>query len=161
MKVTASKSKLSKRAYTLVEVLVAVALLGLMMTIFFMGIGQGYLNLNTTRQDLRATQILTQKAEAVRLCTWIELTNLPPAFTDYYLDSSASNSGMTTYYGTISVVDATNVPSTVSYYNKIKLVTVSVTWTNYAYDHSYAHTRSIQTIAAYNGLVNYIYGYTP
>jgi prepilin-type N-terminal cleavage/methylation domain-containing protein len=147
--------------YTLVEVMVAVALLGLVMVILFGGIGQGYLNLNTTRQDLRATQILTHKTEAVRLCTWTNLAELPTTFVDYYLDSPTNNSGMVTYYGTISVTDATNIPSTVSYYDQIKMITISVTWTNNLYDHTYVHTRSMQTLASRDGLVNYIYGFTP
>ena len=147
-------------AYTLVEVMVAAALLGLMLTVYFTGFGQGYLNLNTARQDLRATQILTQKTEAIRLCTFSQLTTLPTTFKDYYLDSSATNSQLTTYYGTISVTSATNIPNWVSYYDKIKLVTISVSWTNYLYDHLIPHTRSMQTLAASAGLVNYVYGYT-
>lgn len=148
-----------RAAFTLVEVIVAAAILGILMAVFFAGYTQSYFEMNTTRQDLRATQILTQKAEAVRLCTWTNLADLPISFKDYYTDNSSSSSGSTTYYGTISVGAATNIPNTVSYYDDIKLVTVSVVWTNQLRDQPVVHTREVQTLAAKNGMVNYIYGY--
>lgn len=148
-----------RAGYTLVEVMVAAALLGIMLVVFFTGFAQGYLNLNTARQDLRATQILTQKTEAVRLCTWAELTNLPPTFVDYYTENTSTNSDKTTYYGTIFIENPTNISSGVSYYSKIKLVTIGVTWTNYVYNRPVPHHRQMQTMAARDGMVNYLYGY--
>lgn len=152
---------LRERAFTLVEVLIGTAVVAIMMAVLFVGLAQGYTNLNTSRQNLRATQILTQKAEAVRLCLWTNINNLPATFVDYYNGGSGSNGPATEYYGTISVGAATNIPSSVSYYSQIKLITISVTWTNYLYDRPISHTRQMQTLCAYNGLVNYIFGYTP
>lgn len=150
------------RAFTLVEVLIGTAVVGIMMAVLFVGLAQGYTNLNTSRQNLRATQILTQKMEAFRLCLWTNINNLPTTFVDYYNGGgSGSNGPSTEYYGTITVGAATNIPSSVSYYSQIKLVTVSVNWTNYFYDRPIPHTRQMQTLCAYNGLVNYIFGYTP
>jgi prepilin-type N-terminal cleavage/methylation domain-containing protein len=147
------------RGATLVEILVAVAVLGIMMVIFFAGITGGYAIINTFRQDLRATQILTQKTEAVRLCTWGQLNSLPQSFTDYYYSLGTTNSSANTIYaGTISVGAATNIPNSASYYDKVKLVTVGVVWTNNFGGHQVVHTRQMQTVAAYYGLVNYIYG---
>lgn len=147
------------RGATLVEVLVSAAVLGIMMVIFFAGITGGYAIINTFRQDLRATQILTQKTEAVRLCTWSQLNSLPQSFTDYYYSLGTTNSSAnTTYAGTISVGAATNLPNSVSYYGNIELVTVGVTWTNNFGGHQVIHNRQMQTLVAYYGLVNYIYG---
>lgn len=147
-------------AYTLVEVMVATFLLAILMIVFFAGFSQGYSGLNTTRQDLRATQILTQKAEAVRLCTWTQLTNLPASFQEYYT-SSTTNSGSTTYFGTIAITSATNIPNSVSYFSTVKLVTISVVWTNYIKDRAISHSRQMQTMASRDGMVNYIYGLYP
>lgn len=147
------------RGYTLVEVLVAAAVLGITMTIFFAGITSGYAIIATFRQDLRATQVLTQKTEAVRLCTWSQLNSLPQTFTAYYYSlDPTNNTANTAYAGTISVTDATNLPNSVSYYDKIKLVTIGVTWTNNFGGHPVVHQRQMQTLVAYYGLVNYIYG---
>ena len=147
------------RGYTLVEVLVSTALLGMMMAIFFTGIAGGYAIIDTFRQDLRATQILTQKTEAVRLCTWDQLNSLPDSFKDYYYSLGATNStANTVYVGTIDVGSATNVPSSASYQNNIKLVTISIVWTNRFGSQRVVHNRQVQTLVAYYGLVNYIYG---
>ena len=150
----------SNRGATLMEVLVAIAVLGIMMVIFFAGITGGYAIINTFRQDLRATQILTQKTEAVRLCTWSQVRSLPTSFTDYYYSLGTTNSAAnTTYAGTISVTAPSPViPSSAGYYSRVKLVTIGVTWTNNFGNHLVVHSRQMQTVVAYYGLVNYIYG---
>lgn len=159
-KIVLGNARLQVAAYTLVEVMIATLLLGIMMAIFFSGFSQGYLSLNTARQDLRATQILTQKTETVRLCTWAQLTNLPNSFVEYYT-GSGTNVVNGVYFGQISVANATNIPNSVSYYGAIKLVTISVTWTNYISNRAVPHSRQMQTLASRDGMVNYIYGYTP
>jgi prepilin-type N-terminal cleavage/methylation domain-containing protein len=147
------------RGYTLMEVLVAAVVLGITMVIFFAGITGGYAIINSFRQDLRATQILTQKTEAVRLCTWSQLNSLPQSFTDYYYSLGATNTTANTVYaGTISVGAATNIPSTVSYYGQVELVTIGVAWTNKFGAQPVVHRRQMQTLVAYYGLVNYLYG---
>ena len=129
------------------------------MAAFFAALGSGLAIVNTARQDLRATQILTQRTEAVRLCTWNELAQLPVSFQDYYYASGSTNgTPSVTYYGTISVSSATFISNAVSYYTNITMVTVSLVWTNYLGSHPIAHRRRMQTLAAYYGLVNYIYG---
>jgi type II secretory pathway pseudopilin PulG len=146
-------------AFTLVEIVVGIGLMGIMMATLFAGLASGFGIVNTARQDLRATQILTQKTEAVRLCTWSELNGLPSTFQDYYYTSGSTNSAPNvTYYGTISVGPASCISSSASYYSKIELVTISLVWTNYLSSHPIVHNRSMQTLVSYNGLVNYIYG---
>jgi prepilin-type N-terminal cleavage/methylation domain-containing protein len=157
--ITSASSRSGFRGYTLVEVLVSAAVLAITMAIFFAGIAGGYAIINTFRQDLRATQILTQKTEAVRLCTWSQLNSLPQTFTDYYYSLGATNSAANTLYsGTISVGVATNISSSASYYDKVKLVNIGVVWTNNFGSHQVIHSRQMQTLVAYYGLVNYIYG---
>ncbi|HKW28172.1 MAG TPA: hypothetical protein VJT54_02470, partial [Verrucomicrobiae bacterium] len=78
-------------AFTLVEAVLAVGLLGVALAAFFACLGSGLNILDTARQDLRATQILAQKTEAVRLCTWSQLASLPTSFKDYYYTSSLTN----------------------------------------------------------------------
>jgi len=149
-------------AFTLVEVLVGASILAIMMVTLFAGLATGYSIINTLRQDLRATQILTQKTEAVRLCTWTQLNSLPQSFQDYYSPFGTTNAGSTnslTYYGTISVGSASSViPGSPTYQSQIELVTIGLVWTNSVGSHQVAHNRQMQTLVAYHGLVNYIYG---
>jgi type II secretory pathway pseudopilin PulG len=155
----AQNKRNTRAAFTLVEVAVAAGLLGITMAAFFACLASGLSVVNTSRQDLRATQILTQKTEAVRLCTWEQLQSLPTSFQDYYYPTGTTNSAPgITYYGTISVGPATCIPSSASYYPEINLVTISLVWTNYLGSHAIVHNRQMQTLVAYYGLVNYIYG---
>jgi type II secretory pathway pseudopilin PulG len=146
-------------AYTLVELVIGVAIIAFILASLFAGFASGFGIINTTRQDLRATQIMAQKTEAIRLCTWSQLALLPHSFQEYYYPpGTTNNTAGTVYYGTISIGAATMIPNTVSYYSNIDLVTIGLVWTNYAGSRQMVHNRQMQTLAALNGIQNYIYG---
>ncbi len=135
----------------------AVLVVGVMTLTLFTGLTNGFAVVESAREDLRATQILLQQTEAVRLCTWTELTNVN--FTAYYDPNAPTNASTGVQYrGTISLSAATNVPNTVSYYTNMYLVTVSLTWTNYTLHQPVVHTRQAQTQVARYGLQNYLWG---
>jgi type II secretory pathway pseudopilin PulG len=148
-------------AWSLAEVMIAVAMLAILLVSLFTGMAYGFGVVKATREDLRATQILTQKIEGIRLCTWAQLTNgIPSSFTETYQTTSGSNSPSVIYNGTITLSSNTNLPS--GYRDKVKLVTVTVTWqTSRGFQQTpLAHSRSMQTQSAYYGLQNYLYGLT-
>jgi len=60
----------SHDAYTLVEVVVGLGLLVIMVGALYTGITFGMRRTSLVHEELRATQILTEKLEAVRLYTW-------------------------------------------------------------------------------------------
>lgn len=142
------------------EVVIGVAILAIMVVTVFSGYTMGWALIHTARDDLRATQILTQKIESIRLLTWSQLTNdCPNAFIDYYNPSGASSNALgTVYYGTISVTPPTNILWFVSYRKQVRLVTVGVSWTNLYGQTPVAHHRQMQTLSALNGMQNYIWG---
>jgi hypothetical protein len=107
---------------------------------------------------LRATQILMQKAEGIRLCSWSQLTNTI-SFTERYdpLGTTNSTAG-TVYSGTLSTNAASSIPDTASYKNNMRLVTITVYWTNYNHKTPVVHSRQMQTQAARYGLQNYLWG---
>jgi type II secretory pathway pseudopilin PulG len=150
-----------RQAWTLAEVMVAVVLLALLMISLFAGFGLGFQVIKSTREDLRATQILTQKIESIRLCTYTQLTNqIPHSFQETYSTGSTGGSSVI-YNGTITVGPNTNLPP--GYSSLVRLVTVSVIWTtpkSGLFQNSEVHTRSMQTQSAYYGLQNYLYGVT-
>lgn len=148
-----------QRASTICESLVAVLLLGIMAVSIYAGLASGFLILTTTREDLRATQILSQKMEGIRLCTWSQLSNCPTSFLEYYDpgDSTRAPSGAI-YRGTIAIVQATNIPGDVSYRDQVRLINVSLSWTNHNGSSQLPHTRQMQTQTAASGMQNYIWG---
>jgi Tfp pilus assembly protein PilV len=157
-------------ANTLPEVMISVVILAIMFASLYAAFNTGFGSMTASREEMRATQIMTQKLEAIRLLTWAQMSNAPTSFQEYYDSAQTSfqqyynsnkptnSTAGCTYYGTISYFDtATNVPS--AYQSKLHVITVTVTWTNgFASTTPIAHTRSMQTISAYLGLQNYIYG---
>lgn len=150
-----------QRAATLAEVMVAVAVLAILMVSLFACFAFGFNTIRGTREDLRATQIMMQKIEGLRLCTWSELNaQCPFNFTETYASASGTNYSSVTYNGTVTVANNPNLPS--AYQSYVKLITVTVTWKTSRGDNAppLTHTRSMQTQSAYYGLVNYLYGMT-
>ncbi|HWY29524.1 MAG TPA: hypothetical protein VNX46_02140 [Candidatus Acidoferrum sp.] len=146
-------------AFTLLEVMAALTIGLIMIAVLFVGIQQGNFILTNTRDDLRATQILLQKAEAIRLLTWPQLTNCPTTFQTYFYPGGGSTNQGITYYGTLSAIGtATNIPNTVSYQPSVHLITISITWTNFISNRLISHSRSLQTLSAVSGMQNYLYG---
>jgi hypothetical protein len=142
-----------------VEVLCSVFIAAIMVAVLFVGFDNGFAILRTTREDLRATQILLQKTEAVRLLTWQQLSNCPTTFQEYYIPAGASptNTG-TLYWGTLSTVaEATNIPNSVPYKGNLHLITVTVRWTNSVGSQQVPHFRQMQTLSARGGMQNYLF----
>lgn len=156
--------KFRRQAYTLVEVLISSGVVGIMVASVYTGFISGFGSVAITREELRATQIITQKLEAMRLLTWGQMSNCPTTFQEFYYPPGAgNNTAGTVFYGTLSAAGvATNIPDAASYKSNLHLVTVTVVWTNYPDRRTpVTHTRRIQTLSAVNGLQKYIYGVNP
>lgn len=147
----------SQSAYTLAEVIISVFLLATMAVSLFSALSYGFSNVQADREDLRATQILLQRTEAIRLCTWSQLQSM--TFQTTYDPSGASNgSAGTVYYGKIETNSPVAVPSTCAYKTNMVQVTVTVNWTNYVGARAIAHSRTAQTQVARYGMQNYVWG---
>ena len=142
-----------RRAFTLAEVMVAVGVIGVLFVSLYLAFSASFSIIRTARENLRATQILVQRAETLRLYTWQELLD-PTYFKTSFVDAYAPLG--TTYYGTISVSKPTNL-GTPSYLDDTRTVTISVQWTN-SIGTPQPHFRTLQTQVARYGLQNYVYG---
>jgi len=148
-----------KSAYTIVEVLVSVFLLGIMLVSLYGGFTAGFAVVQLARENMRATQIMVQRMETMRLYTWQQFlgTNnyLKPAFTDRYDPSSASAG--TVYLGFVS----TNGPfvSGANYTTNMRAVKVELFWTNYIHGttNRIVRKRQMQTHVARYGMQQYNY----
>lgn len=166
----------SRRAFTLAEVLVAVAVSALIFAAMYQGISNCYNILQTSRANLRATQIMVSELEGIRLCAWGTQTNLPQlfnpavvpsAFTNYFYPqglNGSTNMGLP-YYGTVSIIQLTNSAEQTSifgstvpaYCTNLALVTVTVSWTNGLGADQMRHTRHMSTFVAEYGIQNYLF----
>ena len=141
-------------AFSIVEALVGIAVLGITFVAFYAGISSGFFMTESGRENLRATQLMVEKLEVIRLYTWDQVTNpgfIPANFTNNYdyTSTNSANSGVI-YTGTMSV---SNSGINASYSNDLRLVTVSVSWNQGRIPKS----RSMTTLVGRQGLQQYVY----
>src|SRR6266545_2861148 len=115
-----SDSRRSATAYSLAEVMVGVAIMSVMFLTLYLGFTQGFGVVQGSRENLRATQILQDRAEIIRLYTWEQMDNVPRTTTWTFYPLGGSGDQGITYTGTVTV---TNAPMTESYAADNKLVT--------------------------------------
>ncbi len=157
------RSGLPEKGYTFVEVLVAAALMGVVGTALYGAFAAGFCVLQATRENLRATQIMVQKMEAVRLFTWSQINDtnnyLKPLFVETYDPQNASkNHRGPSYTGYIRASVPTTADVNASYRTNMRTVTVSVYWTNYSGTKTIVQKREMETRVSRNGMQNYIWG---
>jgi hypothetical protein len=145
----------AERADTVVEVLVGACLLALALASLFAGMSMSTGLTQFAREDLRATQIMVERTEAIRLFNWNQLiysnTLCPASFTSFFfpIPNSSGSTGVT-YYGTMSISNVVLSPAT-SYSDQMRQITVTLNWTNAGL----AHSRSMTTYQAQYGMQNY------
>ena len=142
-------------AFTLVEVMMGVGIMGIMFVSLYAGLSYGYSATALTRQDERATQILEERMEVVRLLSWNQVTNpgyIPATFTDSYYSSNPTNapSGSLIYTGAVTV---TSAPITETYANDLRMIQITLSWQS----GSLTHRRQMTTFVSQYGLQKYIY----
>lgn len=140
---------------TLMEVIMATTIIAITGAGVIGSINYGLCIMRLARENQRATQVLLEKVEAIRLYNWSQVTNLafiPDTFTAAY-DPTSPNHG-TTYYGTMSVTTPSWVGTAPNYGGSIRQFNVSLVWTNGI---GLRHARSLCTYVAQNGVQNYVY----
>jgi len=164
MKLIIQRRKIiTPEAYTLVEVIVAVLVLSVMLVSLYGGFSSGFAVVKLARENLRATQIMMQKMETVRLLKWSQVldtnTFLQPAFQTYYDPSSTNAQSVgAIYLGFVSTSAVRGVSA--DYAANMRVVTVTIYWTNYlkgATNIPIVRTRQMQTLVARYGMQNYVY----
>jgi Tfp pilus assembly protein PilV len=158
-----NKDRGHSSAYTLAEIIVSVFVLAVMLTSLYAGFSSGFAIVKLSQENLRATQIMVQKLEQVRIYKWSQVTNsafLKPTFTDYYNPSGTNNNTTGAVYN--GRVDVTNADNTIpaDYQNKMRSVTVTLFWTNYLQKPNLnviVRSRQMRTLVARYGMQDYIY----
>src|SRR5262245_59367484 len=72
------------RGFTLVEAVVGMALLGLVCMALSSGVCNSVFLVQLSRDNLRATQIMAEKLDTIRLYSWKQLTNATYIREDFY-----------------------------------------------------------------------------
>jgi len=141
-----------ERGLTLLEVIFALGIVGILVVAVYGAITSGMTSLRMARENLRATQILVEKTETLRLYDWDQLnTNFIPArfVSNYDVDTASTNSGVL-YYGTITL---SKPDLGTTYTNDMRLVTIRLDWTT----GKLARTRQLSTYVCRTGIQNFVY----
>ena len=142
----------NNRAFSLVEALIAVLVLGISFVSLFAAFSTGFTAVEVSRENLRATQVLLEKLETIRLYSWNQINQagfIPSTFTAPFNPSTNATGGFT-FNGTVTI---TNSPVSESYSNDLRMVNVQVNWTSARI----ARKASMSTLVSRYGLQNYIY----
>jgi Tfp pilus assembly protein PilV len=146
-----------RRAFTLVEVMIAAAITLVMFISFYAAMAAGVQTIQTARENLRATQIIVNRLDGIRLFTWDQLTDttkFPTSFTENYYPNGlngTTNCGIP-YTGTVTIT----TPTLMSGYNaNMYQITVQLSWIS-PYN-NVQHTRQMSTYYARYGIQNYVF----
>jgi type II secretory pathway pseudopilin PulG len=142
---------------TLMEVVMATGIIAITGAGVISSINYGLCVMRIARENQRATQVMLEKLEAIRLYNWTEVTNtgfIPTTFTAVYDPTSPANFQGTIYYGTMSVTVPPFIGTTPNYSANMRQFNVTLQWTNAG---GIRHARSLSTYVAQNGVQNYVF----
>jgi prepilin-type N-terminal cleavage/methylation domain-containing protein len=143
-----------QHGHTLAEVMIAMAVLGFMIVSLYAAFSSGFAVLRVARENLRATQILEERMEVLRLIRFDDAlpgfipTNFTAAF--YINNTNSMIAGGFDYTGRVSILKS---PVTESYAADLRMVRIDLTWKS----GNVVRTREMTTFISKYGLQNYIY----
>jgi prepilin-type N-terminal cleavage/methylation domain-containing protein len=153
----------AKGGFSLVEVMVAVGVMGIMFVSLYAGFAFGFAQIQLVRENDRATQILEEKMEVARLYNWNQVNDssyIPTSFTAPFYANNPTNplSGSFNYTGTVTVTNVTSPkflvqPVTETYANDLRLIHIQVSWLS----GNAIRTRQMTTFVSQYGLQKYVY----
>ncbi|NJN05943.1 MAG: hypothetical protein HC814_05610 [Rhodobacteraceae bacterium] len=128
-------------------------IIGFLFLALYGAFSSGFSMIQLARENLRATQVLMEKMETIRVYNWDQVTTanfIPlPRFTNYYFPAAtnAADQGVA-YVGKVSLA-AASVPS--AYSNDMRQLTVEISWNS----KGQPRTRSMSTFVSKYGIQNY------
>jgi len=139
--------------HTLVEVMVALSVLGFMVVSLYAGFSSGFAVLRVARENMRATQILQERMEVLRLIKWddVNFGFIPTTFTAPFYATEPTNTtvGSFGYTGTVII---TNPPAE-TYSDHLRMIKIDLTWTS----GNVTRSREMTTYVSKYGLQQYVY----
>jgi Tfp pilus assembly protein PilV len=161
MRITCSairKTDALRSAFALVEVLISVVVMSVVFAGFFVSFAQGFAQMQVARENLRATQILQQQMETIRLYTWDQINTSGFIPTTYYVPFDIAGSVSTVavtnalVYQVQTAIGSVSMPDT-TYADDHRKVTFTLTWTS----GTQQRQRQMTTFVSKYGLHNYYY----
>src|SRR5687767_9471993 len=140
-------------AFSLVEATIGMGIVGTTVATLFSGFTSGYFTMQMARENLRATQIMLERVETIRLYSWEQVTAgdyITPTFTAAYDPDAPTGQTGLVYVGTIRI-EPCDVPT--SYGADMRKVVVRVNWTTGRLQ----RTREFTSYISRFGMQDYVY----
>jgi Tfp pilus assembly protein PilV len=145
--------------FSLVEAVIGLALLAMVCLALYSGLSSTTLSVRMARENLRATQIMTEKLETIRLYSWAQLTDpnymrqtqIVPYYPQGQLPPELQRTHGNLDYSVTLHVDPAPVEE--MYRDSLRLVSVEVTWKSGSMNRS----RKMSTLVSRYGLHKYVY----
>jgi type II secretory pathway pseudopilin PulG len=140
-------------AFSMIEATVGMGIVGTTVATLFSGFTSGFFTMQMARENLRATQIMLERVETIRLYSWDQVTTpgyITPNFTAPYDPEAPTGHQGLVYSGTIELSD-TGIPS--SYSADMKKIVVRVNWKTGKLQRSREFTSYISRF----GMQDYVY----
>jgi type II secretory pathway pseudopilin PulG len=138
------------RGFSLLEATMGMAVVGIVCVALYSGLTSGLATVRMSRENERATQIISEKLDTIRLYSWDKVISpdfIPTNFTKVY---DANTKEGTTYNGSVTIEKA---PMETPYRDNMRQVTVTLQWKT----GDLTRRRSMTTMVAKDGMQNYIY----
>jgi prepilin-type N-terminal cleavage/methylation domain-containing protein len=141
------------KAFTIVEVLISIVIVGISAAGLMGCFRFAWFAVRMARENQRATQIILERAEAIRCYSWDNLASVPQTATDYY--NRTTHEKPIYRVQTTLVSWSTTPPSGVapSYASKMQTLTILCSWRS----GPVLRTRSYTTYIAQDGIQNYVF----
>jgi hypothetical protein len=133
---------------------VAVLVCGIVFVSLYSGLSSGFSFVQLARENLRATQIMEEKMETIRLYRWDQINQagfIPTNFVQGFYPMATQSTAGLNYTGTVTIAAA---PISEYYSNSLVQVTVDLNWKS----GNVLRKREMTTFASQYGLQNYVYG---
>jgi Tfp pilus assembly protein PilV len=148
-----NRGKAPRAGFGLVESLIGVLVMGIVFVALYAGMATGFQSVRASRENLRATQILLEKFETIRLYNWDQITApgfVPETFTNKFAPTQGSTG--TDYIGRVTITSNMPPAMTEVYTTDMRMVVINLSWKSGAQTRS----RTFTNFVAKYGLQNYI-----
>jgi len=132
--------------------MLGVGTMGILIVTLYSGMTTGFGVVRLARENLRATQVLQEKFETIRLYTWDQINDtnyISPTFTAPLYTGNGTYD-QNAYQGNVKISKAGLAEA---YGDDLRLVTIELNWTS----GTTPRTRTVTSYVARYGLQNYIY----
>lgn len=155
-----SQSRLAPRkggaGFSLAEVVVAMAIAAIGIGALYAALLSGFRVVQLSREDLRATQVMVEVMDTLRLYSWDQITD--PTFTPKHFqipfDPVGTTNGQGSPFEFRCTMNVKKGPNAVAYGDNMRTVTLDIEWKN---ETKRRRDRSFVTYVTRNGLQSYVY----